>query len=152
MGFQYFRTCVISSSKRIKLNGMPQVTTSGRRHQSTPTPSTIDSGFILSPPKLPNPATSDPAYQRILSWYLPTPLLDRLRPRLEHFGQEAVSDQVNEWISNAERQQPYFKSRNVWGEKYAHDRLVTSQGWKDLGRWGISNGYVYRPKSRFLKT
>ena len=105
------------------------------------TPSTIDSGFILSLPKLPNPATSDPAYRRVLEWYLPRSILDNLKPRLEKFGDEAVSDRINEWISNAARQQPYVKSRNVWGEKYPHDRLMTSEGWKRLGEWGIKNGY-----------
>jgi hypothetical protein len=111
-----------------------------RRPLATSTPSTIDTGFILSLPKLPNPLTSDRAYQRILSWYLPEPVLDRVLPQLNTFGQEAVSDRVNEWISNAERQQPYVKTRNVWGEKYSHDRLVTSQGWKELGKWGAKNG------------
>ena len=112
------------------------------KRQSILTPSTIDSGFILSLPKLPNPATSDPAYQRVLSWYLPTAVLDKLHPRLEKFGEEAVSDRINEWISNAEKQQPYVKSRNLWGEKYAYDRLVTSEGWKRLGEWGIKNGFA----------
>lgn len=110
------------------------------RYQSTLQPSTIDTGYILSLPPLPNPATSDNAYQRLLSWYLPPDLLQNLQPRLEKFGDEAVSNQINEWVSNAERQQPYVKTRNVWGAKYASDRLVTSHGWKELGRWGIRNG------------
>ena len=112
-----------------------------QRHMSTHSSSTIDSGYILSLPKLPNPATTDPAYQRLLSWYLPKRLLDRLEPRLEQFGQAAVSDAINQWISNAERDPPYVKPRNIWGEKYPYDRLVTSEGWKQLGRWGISSGY-----------
>ncbi|KAK3721781.1 hypothetical protein LTR37_002946 [Vermiconidia calcicola] len=116
--------------------------TASGQHQSNLSPSTIDSGYILSLPKLPNPATSDPAYQRVLAWYLPTSVLDELQPRLEKFGEEAVSDRINEWISNAEREPPYVKTRNVWGENYAHDRLVTSEGWKRLGEWGISNGVV----------
>ena len=103
-------------------------------------PSTIDSGFILSLPKLENPATFDQAYQRLLAWYLPGNLLHKIKPRLETFGEEAISDRTNELISNAEREQPYVKSRNVWGEKYPYDKLVTSEGWKQLGRWGIRNG------------
>ena len=118
------------------------MTKSTATHHLTPKPSTIDSGFILSLPKLPNPATSDPAYQRVLEWYLPTTILDKLQLRLEKFGEESVSERINEWISNAESQQPYVKSRNLWGEKYPHDRLVTSEGWKRLGEWGIKNGYV----------
>lgn len=110
------------------------------RYQSTVAPSTIDTGFILSLPALPNPATTDPAYQRVLSWYLPPAVLESIRPQLERFGEEAVSPNVNELISDAERHPPYVKTRNVWGEKYAADRLVTSHGWKELGKWGAKNG------------
>ncbi|KAK5729357.1 hypothetical protein LTR17_011987 [Elasticomyces elasticus] len=93
-------------------------------------PSTVDTGFILSLPPLPNPATSDPAYQRVLAWYIPEPFLKQVLPQLEAFGKEAVSPQINELISDAERQQPYIKDRNVWGAKV--NRLVTSTGWKEL--------------------
>lgn len=114
----------------------------GPNQQPAIQPSTIDSGFILSLPRLLNPATSDSAYQRVLAWYLPPAVLDVLLPRLEKFGEEAVSDGVHEWIANAESQPPYVKLRNVWGERYPHDRLVTSEGWKRLGEWGIKNGLV----------
>lgn len=149
------RSLNVDRGKRACIDGMnrlfrPAVASKGRaRHtlnaprrrlHSNARPSTIDSGYILSLPRLSNPATSDAAYQRLLSWYLPLALNEKLQPRLEKFGDEAVSDQVNEWISNAERQPPYVKSRNVWGEKYSYDRLVTSEGWKALGKWGIQNG------------
>ena len=113
---------------------------SHRSNATSATPSTIDTGYILSLPRLPNPATSDPAYQRILEWYLPTVIYQKLQPRLEKFGAEAVSDEINEWVSNAEKQPPYVKTRNVWGDKYPRDRLVTSEGWKKVGAWGIRNG------------
>ncbi|WPH04106.1 acyl-CoA dehydrogenase [Acrodontium crateriforme] len=112
------------------------------RHQSTARASTIDTGFILTPPRLLNPATSDDAFQRIISWYLPKQILEQIKPQLETFGNEAISDQTNELIANAEREVPYVKTRNVWGAKYPHDRLVTSLGWKELGKWGIQNGVV----------
>jgi len=125
--------------------GNPSISRANMRRRSqftNPSPSTIDTGFILSLPKLPNPATSDPAYDRVLSWYLPAAVLADVRPRLAAFGEEAVSPQINDWISNAEREQPYVKTRSVWGSKYAYDRLVTSTGWKELGKWGARNGYV----------
>lgn len=103
-------------------------------------PSTTDSGYILSMPRLENPYSSDSSYQRILKWYLPPDVLEIVEPRLTKFAEEAVSDQIHEWIANAEREQPYIKSRNVWGGRYPADRLVTSTGWKRLGRWGIKNG------------
>ncbi|KAJ5921613.1 hypothetical protein N7454_009087 [Penicillium verhagenii] len=107
-----------------------------------PSASTVDKGFILSPAALQNPATSDPVFLRILEWYLPQEILTSIAPRLEMFGSEAISEEINALIGNAERQTPYVKTRNVWGARYDSDRLVTSAGWKELGRWGIKNGVV----------
>ncbi|KAF2103032.1 hypothetical protein NA57DRAFT_63732 [Rhizodiscina lignyota] len=111
-------------------------------------PSSADTGFMLSMQPLENPYLSDPAYQRILEWYLPQETLSTIQPRLTKFGDEAVSEQVHEWIGNAERDEPYVKTRNVWGQKYPYDRLVTSNGWKQLGRWGSKNGnFIYSASS-----
>jgi hypothetical protein len=103
-------------------------------------PSTADSGFILTLPPLQNPYTSDSSYKRVLSAYLPSKVLKTVEPRLTKFADEAISDEVYEWISNSEREQPYVKTRNVWGARYPFDRLVTSHGWKQLGKWGAKNG------------
>ena len=103
-------------------------------------PSTINTGFILSPPPLENPFTSDASYQRVLEWYLPSEILEIVKPRLKKFAEEAISQEINEHIANAESQQPYVKTHNVWGDRYPYDRLVTSQGWKALGKWGSKNG------------
>lgn len=92
----------------------PLLVHSQRRYPSRTRPSTIDSGFILSLPKLPNPATSDPAYRRVLEWYLPSPVLNSAWPRFEKFGEEAVSNRINTWIADAENNPPYVKTRNVW--------------------------------------
>ena len=105
-------------------------------------PSTADSGFVLSPGPLSNPFTSDQSFQRVLSWYLPARTLDAVKPNLTRFGDEAISTEVKEWISNAERSPPYVKQYNVWGERNDPDRLVTSWGWREAGKWGIANGVV----------
>ncbi|KAJ9608175.1 hypothetical protein H2200_007163 [Cladophialophora chaetospira] len=105
-------------------------------------PSTVNAGFILSPPPLENPFTSDESYQRVLEWYLPSEILKTVKPRLTRFAEEAISPEINEYISNAESQQPYVKTHNVWGGRYPYDRLVTSQGWKALGKWGSKNGVI----------
>ena len=107
--------------------------------------STPDTGYTLSLPPLENPFTSDESYGRVLGWYLPPDVLEVVKPRLTQFGAEAVSDEVNEWISNAEKEQPYVKTRNVWAERYPYDRLITSHGWKEVGKWGSRNGYVACP-------
>ena len=61
-------------------------------------------------------------------------------------GAEAISEPVQKWTADAERNQPYVKSHNVWGKRYDIDQLVTSEGWKKLGYWGarhkiVSAGY-----------
>ncbi|OBT85753.1 hypothetical protein VE02_05819 [Pseudogymnoascus sp. 03VT05] len=105
-------------------------------------PSTIDSGFMLSVPQLENPYTSDDSYQRVLEWYLPLSVLNTVRPKLSQFGDEAVSEQIHQWVANAEKEQPYVKTHDVWGKRYPYDRLVTSHGWKEIGKWGARNGVM----------
>ncbi|KAL4783302.1 hypothetical protein BJX76DRAFT_368547 [Aspergillus varians] len=107
-----------------------------------PTPATANTGHITKPAPLPNTYTSDPSLRRILQWYLQPTHLTTLEPQLTRLGAEAVSEQVREWSADAERNQPYVKRYNVWGERYGFDRLVTSEGWKRLGRWGAGHGVV----------
>ncbi|KAI9371428.1 hypothetical protein BJX61DRAFT_548264 [Aspergillus egyptiacus] len=105
-------------------------------------PATAITGHITRPAPLENSYTSDPSLRRLLEWYLPPPHLSRLDPHLKTLGEEAVSEQIREWSADAERNQPYVKGYNVWGEQYDVDRLVTSEGWKRLGRWGAGHGVV----------
>ncbi|KAL4888923.1 hypothetical protein BDV59DRAFT_187761 [Aspergillus ambiguus] len=105
-------------------------------------PATAYSGHFTRPEPLPNTYTSDSSLQRQLSWYIPHDSLEQIQPHLAQLGAEAVSDQIREWSANAEKQQPYVKSYNVWGERYDYDRLITSEGWKQLGRWGARHGVV----------
>lgn len=77
--------------------------------------------------------------------YLPAETLKRAEPHLAKMGEEAVSPQIHAWNADAEVNQPYVKKYNVWGERYGYDRLITTEGWKKLGRWGASNGLVVFP-------
>ena len=106
------------------------------------TASTIDTGYTLSPNPLENPFTSDAFYQRTLSWYLPPEVFSNVAPRLQKFGDDAVSPRVNDWMANAEKQEPYVKQYDAWGRRYPYDKLITSEGWKRLGDWGARNGCV----------
>lgn len=72
--------------------------------------------------------------------HLPHDVLAKCMPDLRTFGSDAISDETNTLIGNAESQPPYVKTRNVWGARYDADRLVTSTGWKELGKWGIKHG------------
>lgn len=77
-----------------------------------------------------------------MSGYVPQSILSTISPELQRFAADAVSDRIHSLIGNAEAQPPYIKTRNVWGARYDAGRLVTSTGWKELGRWGIQNGSV----------
>lgn len=74
--------------------------------------------------------------------YLPEDVLRAVKPDLARLAEEASSEQVMNWTSNAEKQQPYVKTHNAWGARYDVDKLVTSEGWKNLRSWGAQNGYV----------
>ncbi|KAJ5115481.1 hypothetical protein NUU61_001240 [Penicillium alfredii] len=107
-----------------------------------PKPATADSGSITQPGPLENTYTSDKSLQRALAWYLPSDILHSVEPHLTQLGAEAVSERVREWSADAERYQPYVKSYNVWGRRYDYDRLITSEGWKQLGKWGAKHRIV----------
>ncbi|KAJ5934058.1 hypothetical protein N7466_003605 [Penicillium verhagenii] len=109
-------------------------------------PATAESGYITQPAPLQNTYTSDSSIQRSLKWYVPSALLNSVEPHFIQLGAEAVSEKVREWTADAERNQPYVKSHNVWGKRYDYDRLITTEGWKQLGHWGarhrvVSAGY-----------
>ncbi|KAL3490507.1 hypothetical protein BJX62DRAFT_140673 [Aspergillus germanicus] len=105
-------------------------------------PATATTGHITRLPPLDNTYTSDPSLRRVLGWYLSPTYLPSLDSHLTTLGAEAISPQIREWSADAERNQPYVKGFNVWGEQYGVDRLVTSEGWKQLTKWGARNGVV----------
>ncbi|OQE41829.1 hypothetical protein PENCOP_c004G04983 [Penicillium coprophilum] len=109
---------------------------------SSSQPATADVGYITDPGPLENTYTSDPSLQRTLAWYLPSTTLESVQTHLTQLGAEAVSEQIREWSADAERNVPYVKSHNVWGKRYDYDRLVTTEGWKQLGKWGARNRIV----------
>ncbi|KAH8894559.1 acyl-CoA dehydrogenase/oxidase C-terminal [Thozetella sp. PMI_491] len=111
-------------------------------------PSSIDSGYVLSPSELQNPVKSDPYFQRVLDWYLTTGVAKSILPSLTRFGDEAISSQILAWIASAEKNEPYVKQYDVWGRRYPYDKLITSEGWRKLGEWGARNGnYIFSASS-----
>ncbi|GIC89473.1 putative acyl-CoA dehydrogenase [Aspergillus udagawae] len=105
-------------------------------------PATADRGSFTTPEPLQNTYTSDANLHRLLSWYLPSSTYQSIQSNLARLGDEAISPQIREWSADAERHQPYVKGYNVWGQRYDYDRLITSEGWKQLSRWGARHGVV----------
>ena len=77
-----------------------------------------------------------------ITGYLPANILRKAEPNLAQLGEEAISPQLNAWNADAEVNQPYVKKYNVWGQRYGYDRLVTTEGWKQIGKWGAKHGLV----------
>lgn len=75
--------------------------------------------------------------------YLPKETFAKVQRELAPLGDEAISAQITQWNGNAEKQVPYTKGYNIWGERYSYDQLVTGEGWKELGKWGARTGYAY---------
>ncbi|RLL96281.1 hypothetical protein CFD26_105989 [Aspergillus turcosus] len=109
---------------------------------SSSQPATADRGSFTTPEPLQNTYTTDGNLHRLLSWYLPSSTYQSIQPNLTQLGEEAISPQIREWSADAERHQPYVKGYNVWGQRYDYDRLITSEGWKQLSRWGARHGVV----------
>ncbi|PKX97270.1 putative acyl-CoA dehydrogenase [Aspergillus novofumigatus IBT 16806] len=105
-------------------------------------PATADRGSFTTPEPLQNTYTTDANLRRLLSWYLPSSTYQSIQSNLTQLGEEAISPQIREWSADAERHQPYVKGYNVWGQRYDYDRLITSEGWKQLSRWGARHGVV----------
>ncbi|KAF4241550.1 hypothetical protein CNMCM6805_003824 [Aspergillus fumigatiaffinis] len=105
-------------------------------------PATADRGSFTIPEPLQNTYTTDANLHRLLSWYLPSSTYQSIQSNLTQLGEEAISPQIREWSADAERHQPYVKGYNVWGQRYDYDRLITSEGWKQLSRWGARHGVV----------
>lgn len=65
-----------------------------------------------------------------------------MTPELSAFGQEVLSKQILDWVTDAERNVPYLKGggRDAFGKRTSE--LVVTEGWKRLQDFGIQNGYV----------
>lgn len=93
-----------------------------------------------SAPILESAYHDDPAFARILDLYLSPEIKKRAEGELSALADAAVSDQVMKWVGDAERHTVHIQNWDGFGEK--RDELVTSQGWKHLWRFGISERYV----------
>jgi hypothetical protein len=74
--------------------------------------------------------------------FLPKEVLISVNPELAKFGDEVVSKQIFDWVTDAERNLPYLRGggRDTFGRRTSE--LVVSEGWKNLQNFGIGNGYV----------
>ncbi|KOS20155.1 putative acyl-CoA dehydrogenase AidB [Escovopsis weberi] len=105
-------------------------------------PSGADRGFFQAAPTLQNQFHDDASYRRCYKLFLPKELAAECEPEVAKLGDEVLSDRVFAWVTDAERNKPYLKGsgRDSFGRWVGE--IVTSEGWRELQRFGISKGIV----------
>lgn len=121
----------------------PQALATSAPPKQPPKPSSSTDGFFQAAPSVQPQHLDDLAFQRALTLFLPTPILDSLTPELSSFSQKVLIPRLMTWVHDAEHNPPYTKSFSTWGER--HDVLITSEGWRKLQAFGIREGIVAIP-------
>lgn len=93
---------------------------------------------IRSTPVLENQYYDDVAFTRVLDLFLPRAVKDMAEADVAAFAGAVVSQQVLGWVADAETHPPYLRHWDMWGE--SKEGVITSEGWKNLWKFGISEG------------
>lgn len=73
--------------------------------------------------------------------FVPPQILDKIAPEIEQLCDDALEPQVYDWVTDAERNQPYLSGggKNAFGQPVS-SKLVLSEGWKRLQDIGFEKG------------
>ncbi|KAF9880732.1 acyl-CoA dehydrogenase [Colletotrichum karsti] len=105
-------------------------------------PSSSNTGFFQELPVLPNQFFDDASFQRNLRLFLPSDVVSRIEVEIAQFGEDVLSDQIFEWVTESEKNKPYLKGsgRDAFGRPKSE--LVVGEGWRNLQNFGIAKGVV----------
>ncbi|EGO60324.1 hypothetical protein NEUTE1DRAFT_75270 [Neurospora tetrasperma FGSC 2508] len=105
-------------------------------------PSSANTGFIQQQPIIKNQFHEDVSLQRIAKLYLPPSLLEKVTPEISRLGDAVLSQQIFDWITDAERNTPYLRGsgRDAFGRP--KQELIVTEGWRKLQEFGFANGVV----------
>lgn len=72
--------------------------------------------------------------------FVPPDIVTETEPDLSRLGQDALSEHIFAWISDAERNEPFVRGngRDAFGKPKSE--LVTGEGWRKLQDFGIKRG------------
>ena len=106
-----------------------------------PSPASSGSrGFFQTPPALVSSFEEDETLRRVFNFYLPTERQQSIAPDLARLSELVLTRKIANWCADAERNVPYVKHYDSFGQRI--DELVTSSGWQELQKLGISEGIV----------
>ncbi|KAK1760536.1 hypothetical protein QBC47DRAFT_367412 [Echria macrotheca] len=105
-------------------------------------PSSANSGFIQSQPVLRNQFHDDVSLNRIVKLFLPHSLLEAVGPEIAELGEQVLSQEIFDWITDSEKNQPYLRGsgRDAFGKPKSE--LVVGEGWRKLQEFGFKKGVV----------
>lgn len=123
---------------------------------SNPVPSSATSGFFQALPKVPPQYNSrtraegrasdvgddDPILKRVLSLYLPVPILPAVDSSLHDFARTCLAPATLQSMIDAETNQPTLHPLTTFGEQNKLSPLRTSEGWRQLKKIQTRAGTV----------
>jgi alkylation response protein AidB-like acyl-CoA dehydrogenase len=103
----------------------------------------VMSGFLQTPPRLPDAWSSDGILRDTLRWHVGDEVFQHAEPDLKEMGRVATDPRVLDLATRAEREQPELIPYGTWGERI--DKIRVSEAWYELGRLGIEAGVTALP-------
>ncbi|KAK3327447.1 acyl-CoA dehydrogenase/oxidase [Cercophora scortea] len=105
-------------------------------------PSSSNTGFFQQQPVLKNQFYDDVSLQRVTKLFLPSSLLGQVEPEIAQLGNDVLSPQIFDWVTDAERNLPYLRGngRDAFGK--TKSELVVTEGWRKLQDFGFEKGMV----------
>jgi hypothetical protein len=66
--------------------------------------------------------------------------VDQISPEAAKLGDDVLTEQVLDWVTDAERNQPYLRGngRDAFGKP--RSELVVTEGWQKLQEFGFKKG------------
>ncbi|KAI0134376.1 hypothetical protein BJ170DRAFT_609563 [Xylariales sp. AK1849] len=104
--------------------------------------SSATKGFFQQLPILDNQFHDDASIRRILKLFVPQHVLNHVTPEIEQLCSDALETKVFDWVTNAEKNQPYVSGggKNAFGQPTS-SKLVLSEGWRKLQNLGFEKGF-----------
>ncbi|KAK0619776.1 hypothetical protein B0T14DRAFT_431567 [Immersiella caudata] len=105
-------------------------------------PSSSNTGFIQQPPILKNQFYDDVSLRRAVKLFIPPNVLERVEPEIAELGDQVLSQEIFDWITDAEKNLPYLRGsgRDAFGKPKSE--LVVTEGWRKLQEFGLRKGFV----------
>jgi len=72
--------------------------------------------------------------------FLPPSILEQVQPEIAELGEQVLSQEIFDWVTDSEKNQPYLRGsgRDAFGKP--RSELVVTEGWRKLQEFGFRKG------------